>query len=53
MRLPNIQRQDKVSTSYDDDATKSDVCDEENLKMNIEAEGTENPNFRERWVCHI
>ena len=44
---------DKESTSYDDDATKSDVCDEENLKMNIEAEGTENPNFRERWVCHI
>ena len=44
---------DKESTSYDDDATKSDVCDEENLKMDIEAEGTENPNFRERWVCHI
>ena len=51
---PNVMdEEDKDSTSYDDDATKSDVCDEENLKMNIEAEGTENPNLRERWVCHI
>ena len=51
---PNVMdEEDKDSTSCDDDATKSDVCDEENLKMNIEAEGTENPNFRERWVCHI
>ena len=48
---PNVMdEEDKDSTSYDDDAIKSD---EENLKINIEAEGTENPNFRERWVCHI
>ena len=51
---PNVMdEEDKDSTSCDDDATKSDVCDKKNLKMNIEAEGTENPNFRERWVCHI
>ena len=47
-----MDEEDKDSSSYDDDATKSDVCDEENLKMNIEAEGTENSHFTERWVCN-
>ena len=37
-----MDEEDKESASYDDDAIKSDVCDEEILKMNIEAEGTEN-----------
>ena len=34
--IPNVMdEEDKDSTSIDDDATKSDVCDDDNLKMNI------------------
>ena len=48
---PNsMDEEDKDSTNCDDDATKSDVFNEENFKINIEAEGTENPNFRGWFV---